>query len=818
MPRISTIQTNFTAGEISPRLRGRTDIDRYNNAAKVMTNCHPVIHGGAVRRAGTRFAQAAKLSGSKAARTIPFVINKDTAYTLEVGDSYVRIFSPSGVYTGIELVSPYTAAMLPDIDFCQGADTMFMFHPQVRPYRLRRFSSSSFDLSAAPFTVEPFDEQGHTPAATLTLSATSGLITVTASAAVFLASDDGRNLVSSAGVGQVVSYTDSTHISVLVSVPFASTTVASGAWSLDVSPQGFVKTSAKDPAGSVVTLYGSVTRPATLTLTAKSGAITIDASASVFVAGDTGKILYADVGQVTLTYVSATQCTGTTSSDFASLSYAPGSWGITGDVWRSGDSGSFVRVNGGLFKITSVTSSTEVVATILTASTSLIAAPPLSWSLEQPVWSSTNGYPRTGTLHEQRLWCAGSTKYPQTLWGSKTGLYLDFTKGVLDTDSVSFTIASDEVNPISFLAASRVMLVHTYGGEFTLEGVPGKAITPTGVSIKPQSSHGSTTVRPLNVGRESVFVQRAGRKVRAMAYQLNIDGYQAQDLTILAEHITASGVVSMAYQQEPDQLLWLVLGDGSMITCTMDRDQQVTGWAHHYTDGAFEWVSSIPISGGEQVWCIVRRRVNGTTVRYVEWFDSTFAPMLPTTPDPNAFPPFTDAAVYGCTVDSGVTVDNVSGQTVFTGLGHLEGKTVDVIADGSVLTPKVVTSGQITLSRASFRTLIGLHFESTLTMLTPEVGTGTGTAQGNSVHTGEVTLKFLNTVGAKVLDGEGREQEVPFRHFGLDVLDVPPPLFTGNVRIEMLGWERGKSEISIVQDQPLPMHLLAVVRKITVND
>ena len=818
MPRISTIQTNFTAGEISPRLRGRTDIDRYNNAAKVMTNCHPVIHGGAVRRAGTRFAQAAKNSGSKAARTIPFIVNKDTAYMLEVGDLYVRIFSPSGVYTGIELASPYTEAMLPDIDFCQGADTMFLFHQQVPTYRLRRFSPTVFDLSAAPFTVTPFDEQGHALAADLTLSATTGTITVAASAPVFLASDVGRNLVASAGSGKVTAFTDSQHVTVQVSVAYASTSLLSGAWLLDVSPQGFAVLSAKDPVGAIVQIDGAVTRAATLTLTAKTGAITINASAAVFVAGDTGKVLYADSGVVTLTYVSATQCTGTTSADFASLSYSTGAWGITGDVFRSQDQDAFVRVNGGLFQIVAFNNATEVRAKVATAATSIVAAPPLAWSIEQPVWSSTNGYPRTGTLHEQRLWLAGSPKYPQTIWGSKTGLYLDFTKGTTDTDSVSFTIASDEVNPISYLAAARVLLVHTFGGEFTMEGAPGKAITPTSVAMKPQSAHGSKTVRPLNVGRESVFVQRAGRKVRAMSYQLNIDGYQAQDLTILADHITASGVVSMAYQQEPDQLMWLVLGDGSLISCTLDRDQQVTGWAHHYTDGAFEWVSSIPISGSEQVWLIVRRRVNGATVRYVEWLDGTFAPTLPATPDPNAFPPFDAAPVYGCTVDAAVAVDNALGQTTFTGLGHLEGKTVDVVADGSVMPTQVVTGGQITLPRASLRTLIGLHFSSTLTLLTPEVGTGTGTAQGNSMHTGEITIKLLDTLGAQVLDGDGREQEVPFRHFGVEVLDVPPPLFTGNVRIEMLGWERGRAEISIVQDQPLPMHVLAVVRKITVND
>jgi hypothetical protein len=345
-----------------------------------------------------------------------------------------------------------------------------------------------------------------------------------------------------------------------------------------------------------------------------------------------------------------------------------------------------------------------------------------------------------------------------------------------------------------------------------------KPITPTNVQIKPQTGYGSKIVRPLLVGKECIFVQRSGRKVRAMSYTFQIDGYQAPDLTVLAEHITTTGVVSMAYQQDPDQMLWMVLTDGTLISCTLDRDQQVNGWARHYTDGAVEALSTIPIGTQDQVWIIVRRTINGVTKRYVEYLDNTFQPIYPVAVDPLAMPPLATILTYGCTVDAGIVIDNVAGQTVFTGLGHLEGKTVDIVADGSPMLQQVVTAGQITLPRSSKRTLIGLHFKSTIKLLTPEVGTGTGTAQGNSMSTRELTMRFYNTLGAQVIDGEGRDQDVPFRHFGTAVLDQPPPMYSGLLRIEMLGWERGRSELSIVQDQPLPMHLLSVVRKITVND
>jgi hypothetical protein len=823
MPRLSLSQTNFTAGEISPRLTGRTDIDRYANAARKLVNAHPVIHGGAKRRAGTRWVAAAKLSGTKRARLIPFVFSRDLSFMLEFGDSYLRVWPAGGGSMLAEVATPYTEAMLPDIDFAQGADTMFLAHPSVPIHRLRRFGASSFDLSPAPFTTTPFDELGHALAAALTLSsaAVGTGRTATAGASVFLPSDIGRQLVSGAGLALVTGYTSATVVTVDISIAFSGTALASGAWFLDSSPQAILKPSAKDPVASSIDLTGALSRAADLTLSAKTGSITVTASSGVFVSGDVGKTIYADSGVAAITaFTSATEVSATTSADFIATSYARGGYGITDSVWRAEDVGKFVRVNDGLCRITAITSASVAKATVLTGLTGTVAAPPLAWSLESSVWSAADGYPRTLTLHEQRLVAAGSSRYPQTIWGSRTGEYLDFTKGTADDDGYSFTIAADEVNPISYLASLRNLVVHTYGGEFSLQGGVEKPITPTNVRIRPESSHGSRGVRPVTVGKESIFVQRAGRKVRALGYRYDVDGYGSPDLTVLAEHITeGGGVEEMAYQQEPDLLLWAVRGDGAMLTCTLDRDQSVIGWAAHYTDGAFESVSTIPNGDREETWVIVRRTVNGASVRYIELFDDTFAPIyVKPGAEFTGFPPAPDVAVYGFTVDCGSKFDNDTGQTVFP-VSHLIGKTVDIVADGAVQPPQVVTdAGLITLSRPSFRTLIGLPFRSEIGLLTPEVGTGTGTAQGNSMRTSEVTLRFLDTIGAQVLDGEGNEQDVPWRRFGPAVLDKAPQPFTGNVRVETLGWERGRAELTIVQDQPLPMHLLAVVRKHQVND
>jgi len=821
VPRLTLQQTNFTAGEISPRIVGRTDIDRYANSARELLNAHPVIHGGAKRRAGTRYIAPIKTQ-SLVGRLVPFIFNRDTAYMLEFGNSTMRVYPAGGGALLAEIATPYTSSMLVDMDFVQGADTMFIAHPSVPIKRLRRFGASSWDLNDAPFLTTPFDEQGHALAADVTLSAASVGTgrTVTASAGVFLPSDVGRRLISGAGQATITGYTSATVLTADITLAFGSTSLPNGSWYLDVSPQGFAIPSIKEPVGAIVSIAGAATRGASISLSAKTGAITVTAGSAIFTAGDVGKTLYADSGIAAITgFTSGTQVSATTSADFVATAYEAGAFGISGNVWRAVDVGKFVRIDGGLVKITQFVSDAQVRGTIVQAMTSIVASAPLAWSLEASVWSATNGYPRTVTLHEQRLIAAGSTKFPQTIWGSVTGNYLDFTLGTTDTDAFSFTIASDEINPISYVASLRNLVVHTYGGEFSLQGGIEKPITPTNVRIRPESPHGSKGVRPELVGKESVFVQRAGRKVRAMGYRADTDGYAAPDLTVLAEHITESGVTALSYQQEPDMLLWATRADGSLLSCTLDRDQSVIGWAKHLTEGAFESIATIPNGDHEETWCIVRRTVNGAVVRYIELFDSLLSPFYPVASDPTAYPPITTQAVYGCTVDSGIVVDNVAGMTSVT-VAHLIGKTVDILADGVVQPSQVVPgSGILTLARKAYRVVVGLHFQSRIGLLTPEVGTGSGTAQGNAMRTGEITLRFLNTLGATVTDGAGRQiDELQFRQFGAGILDQVPPLFTGLKHTTALGWDRGTSEITVVQPQPLPLHLLSAIRKFTVND
>lgn len=719
------IQTNFTAGVLSPRLYGRVDIARYQNGAKTLENGNPLVHGGFLRRPGQRFIVPAKFN-NKRARLIPYVFSTTQAYVVEVGDGYMRFFKNTaqilatpgpGAY---EIVSPYTEALLPDIDFVQGADTMFIVHESVIPQRLRRFADDNWTIAATPFDPAPFAEIGFQPNVTLTLSlATVGTgRTLTAGAAAFLASDVGRNVTYLGGLATITGYTSTTVVTATIVEAFPSVgPITAGLWTIDSSPQTTCTPSAKDPVGGAVTL----------TLSAAG--------------------------------------------------------------WRADDVGKYVRINGGLVKITGYTSDVIVSGVIRQELSATVGAPALAWTLEANVFGGPNGYPRAVTLFEQRLFLAGSPGFPQTVWGSVIAEYVNFELGTLDDDAVSFTIASDQLNPIRHLAQVKTLIALTYGGEFTIQGGVEKPITPTNIQVKNQSVYGCNDVLPVRVGNELMLVQRADRKVRAMSPDRYDSGqYGAPDLAVLAEHITESGIVDMDFIQEPDPILSCLRADGRQADLTIDRDQDVIGWAEQFTDGDIESVAVIPVAGGEQRWVLVRRVIGGVEQRYIEVYDSTLN---------------TDSAIVGA---SG------PGAATWSGLDHLEGKTVDCLADGIDMGQFVVTGGEITLPRTANAVEIGLNYVTRVRVLTPEIPTANGSIQGTQLAVSQVWLLLKDTIGGKV-GGD----DVQFRQLGDDVLDMAPVPQSGLVDLEQLGWEAGNAEIEIVQDRPYPFHLLAVIRRITSN-
>ncbi len=814
MPRITYNQTNFTAGELSPRLYGRTDIARYQNGAKIIENGTPLMHGGILKRAGTRFITEVKLS-DRPTRLIPYIFNKDQAYMLEFGDEYIRFYKNGELIlkSGVpyEISTPYSYLWLSELRYVQGADSMFIAHENARIRRLQRFADDSWVIDVAPFVTEPFAEIGFRPSVSLTLSAaTVGAgRTLTAGASTFLASDVGREITYNGGVALITAFTSGTQVTATITTAFDTTSIAGNLWVITGSPQSVLYSSESGPIGARVKLDTGKSESLAIAKTiedmnATGPTITATITAHGYANGDSITISACQPEYYNGTWKIKNVAANTFEffidgyssqypKDPTALGYAAKvTQNSPIDTFRSTDVGKHIRINRGLVRITEYVSPTLCYGEVRIEMDAKVPAQAGAWSLESNVWNAYDGYPRAVSLFEQRLVAGGSPSFPQQFWMSRIGEYLDFEPGLDDSDALTFVISSDQINPVSHMSQIRVLAALTNGGEFTLRGGIEKPITPTNVQIKNQTVIGCNSVRPVRIGNELIFVQRSGLKLMAFGYKsggIDGDDYATNDLTVLSEHITESGIVDMAYQMETESILWCVRADGKLISLTINRDQEVIAWARHTTDGDFESIVSIPAEGGDDVYVIVRRDVDGNSVRYVERLD---------------------LSLY---TDSSITGTSIPGAATWAGLDHLEGKTVDILADGAVMPRQVVSGGEITLTRNAYNVKIGLPFKVTVSALTPEFQTGTGSAAGNSMRTSEVSMRVKDTVGC-IVNGSF----VPFRKFGADVLDQVPPPFSGVKRIENLGWDRGESELIVEHEQPLPFHLLALIRKLQVND
>ena len=429
-----------------------------------------------------------------------------------------------------------------------------------------------------------------------------------------------------------------------------------------------------------------------------------------------------------------------------------------------------------------------------------------------PAISGADNRPSCVSFFEQRLVFANTNNNPQTLFFSKSGDYENMTTGTNADDAMIYTIASNQVNAIQFLKTQRTLIVGTTGGEFTVSADGTNAsITPTNILINRQSSYGSANVDAIPAGNATLFLQRAKRKIRELAYNFDVDGYQAADMTILNDTVTTSGINEMAYQQSPDSILWCVRDDGVLAGLTYQRAEQVTAWHRHILGGAFGNGSAVvesvaSISGAineDELWVIVKRTINGATKRYVECFaDFDFDE---TTSTDFRF------------LDSHLTYDG-SATTTLSGLSHLEGQSVSILADGSAHTNKTVSSGAITLDRSVTKAVVGLSYDSVLQTMRIEGGAAEGTSQGKTKRISKVVLRLFETVGAKVGPSLTELETVPFRTTSSALSSPVDTLLAGDKTIEFRGDFDSDGFIFVKQDQPLPLTVLAIYPTLVTSD
>ena len=823
MPKVSKAFSNFTAGEITPKLFGRTDISKYDNGAETVENFLVQPHGGLSRRPGTRFVSEVKNS-SNAVRLIPFEFNIEQAYVLEFGPTYFRIYRDGGqVESGgsaVEVTTVYTASDLAGLKFAQAADVMYVVSPNHPIYKITRTSHTAWTFTEVTTQRGPFLDQNITTT-TLTPDSRDGTIRLTASASLFTADDVGRLVKIEDGFIKITAFTSATVV--------------------DGTAQEL-----EDGRAEILPSYTASTisfHEGDPDATGLEHNDRIEDTAAAFV--DEGF----KVGQTII-------ISGTTSNNNSTghlvvdvtdsvITLAPGADLAT----EAADSGHTIQG--------------KLVATD-------------EWSLG--AFSKTTGFPRAVAFYEQRLVFAGTSEQPQTLFFSQGGDFENFESGTAADDGMVYTIGSNTVNVIRFLASTRNLIVGTSGGEFVVRASGAdEAITPTNIQIKQQTSHGAADMTPMQAGNAVLFVQRAKRKVLELQFNFDVDGYIAPDVALISEHITENGLEELAYQQEPDSILWTRRGDGQLACMTYKREEKVIGWSRQIIGGVFgtgnaivESIASIPGDLDEdQVWVAVKRTINGATKRYVEFirdFDfgtdvnnaifvdssltftgvtSTLAgdeaadQTTITLADASSFPSSgaikigTEVITYtgkstndltGCVRGVvGPAAAHSSGATVtqatlsLSGLSHLEGQTVSILGDGSVHPDKTVSSGAVTLERYVTKAHAGLSYNSTLQTLRVDAGSAMGTSQGKIKRINELTVRLFRSVGLKVGRDANNLDIVPFRS-SATAMDAPIALFTGDKEIELNGNYDTDGQLTIRQDQPLPMNILAVYATLSTFD
>jgi hypothetical protein len=748
---------SFNAGELSPLLDARVDLDKYSNGCRQLQNAVIETYGAARRRPGLQFIAQAKYptNPGQAVRLIEFQFSTTTTFVLEVGNAYMRFFSNGAPVlsggTPYEIATPWEIPDLFGIKYAQINDVMYLVHPDYPVYKLSRLADTNWSLVAVNFAKPALLDENATDI-TLTPSGTTGYISLTAT---------GGTPFVAGHVGSIfqISYlrTDTSVRRAITSNGSSGSLRIAGGWRLRTSG-------------------------------------TWDADVRVERSYD---------GGVNWELVRIVESSSDSNYDTTGEEPNDALYRLTIANWASGSSSprailelddpygrAYVRVTG-------FTSSSVVSATVLTAKGLYGTAATRYWA--EGAWSDYRGYPTAISLFEQRLCLGGTAHQPQTVWGSATNDYENFDAGTTDTDAFAYTIGAQERNAIQWLVAQKALLIGTTSGEWSMQGSNDSALTATNVTVRRQSNYGSKAIQAKLVNEVVLFTQRQGLKVREMTYSFERDGYVAPDLTLLAEHITAGGIIQTAYQQQNQSILWAVTGDGALIGMTYERDQSVVGWHRHVTDGLFRSVVTVYGAGADEVWVVVKRTVNGVARDYIERFN------------PAEWEDLEDAFF----VDSGLSYSG-SPATVFSGLDHLKGKTVAVMADGAPVASKVVSNaGSVTLDDPASVVHIGLPFETIIEPMRIDTDPAAGISQGQVKQIRELVLRLNRSLGLTYGDGK-TEYKLSFRDTN-DRMDEAPPLFTGDKVIEFEGEFDLDSRLIVKQTQPLPLCLLAIVVKYAIT-
>lgn len=804
MAKLISIQNSFATGEVSFRIKGRVDNEKYGTGLDTAQNFRVLTQGPIERRNGSFLVGVVK-DPNNSPRLLRFIISVTQSFVLEFGSMYVRFFTdtaavedsqnPGNVF---ELETPYTIEEVFQLQFSQAEFSLILTHVNHPQQELIFLASAPDDWTFEEFVPSPPPtfEEGFFPLGTLTASASTGLgVTFTSSTSQFSPTDVGRSIegVGKIGIASVKSFTDAVNVVADIIEDFEPAfSYAPGEWLLDLSPLTDISFSDVTRSGGIVTV---------------------------------------------------------TSSPLADRTF------------RTSNIGDYILVNGGVLEILSLLTvqGQEVEAEILKSMESSDTT--ANWTLEVPTWSEERGFPATVTQAQQRLIFGGSLAQPQTVWASESGILNGFGVGALDDDSIEFDVLSNEISTIQWMRTARDLIIGTTGGESTIN-ISTSRLTPDNVDITNRSSYKSDRQSPINIGSEVIFIQKGDRKILSYFFDFNSDTFKGDDLTFISEHITESGIRQLVYGQEPNSQIFAVTNSGILISGTYDREQKVIAFTRYTTAGRYLSVVAIPEGENDQIWVVVERRIDQTPRVFIEVFDESSGedsadvfsdsaivfsnPLTITSATNNVdatflsighglivgdrikFKDFSqwqdinqfiftvttviDVDHFSCTYDSSGQPPYEGGAEVFkvvssiSGLEHLNGAVVEVKVDNAALTssePVIVVDGTVALGGEYAEVVIGLHYDTILITLPREFDIGLGSMAGQNKRLVKPILKVDRSY-PPVVNGEIKPNRIPAFN-----MDEAEPLFTGDLEYSSDGWGT-TAQIELEVRGPFPLRLLGI--------
>ena len=696
-----------------------------------------------------------------------------TVYTVNIPLTQAVLYVGAQAALVYHIASPYTEAQLDKLRDLQSLDTIYLVHPDVKPYKLKRKNTYDWVFEAAAFTDGPYLDPNETTTK-LTPSARGVAIpTMTANGA-----PSGTASGSSALAGtdyymafdnpDTATYWESnTNQAGTIQYQAAAAFVCDG-YSIHMATKNDnVSYTAKNYAPATWTFEGSNNGVNWDILDRQVNYVLYDNNKSVFftlknaTAYSYHRLVIENINRngpikprvrnlVLRSTASATGITLTASSAV----------GINNDQgFLASDVGRLIRLKGseGSWRsvvITGWTSATVVTVTLLGEPFGNLQS---IQQFRMGYWSTTTGWPNALAFYQDRLWWGGSTSYPDLIVGSCVGQYENMTQSssegvVLDTHAIVQRLNSRKLSRVKWMAESdKGLLLGTGSQEFVISAVEGsdKTITPGNAKARNASSRGSSDTEPVPIDNQVLFVKRSGRAVHEYAWQYESDGYKSPSMSMLASHLGVSPFEKMAYTAEPYSIIWMLRQDGNVVAMTYNRDENVVGWHRHdFSDGIVESLASIPASDQLQdaLWLIIRRTINGVTKRYVEkltrfWdFDMVL----------------TDAHY----VDCGLKYVGAATDIIY-GLQHLEGREdIYGLADGIPIGPMTVEKGSVTLPNEAEIVTVGIGFDAYGETSRLENGAEDGTAIGKVKRMTGISLLMWQSYGGSVGTRNGDTGEV----------------------------------------------------------